>query len=235
MNQEKNLQNGASDINGENETNNVFTASTAPTQEMPKTATANAKVAEANATETQNAATNVQEPASNANVTVETPKKKKGLGSRIVHSKDSMKLIGALAFCAVFATCTLLAVTVFDKLGHLGDKGADIRMEQRADSDRGNMPDMGSNDRFNGNGDFNGRGNKPGGNATAPDGAQPNDGSNSSDENAQSDENRSEDANSANNGKLGKGHHGNVPDSQNGTDESSKNESSSNSTAAHLA
>lgn len=165
--------------------------------------------------ETQNTVGNTQEPTASSNVTIDAPKKKKGLGSRIVHSKDSTKLIGALAFCAVFATCTLLAVTVFDKPGHLGDKGADIRMEQRANSDRGNMPDMGSNDRFNGSGDYFKHGNKPNGNATAPDGAQPNDESSTNDRDAQNGENKSEKPNS--------------------TDDSSKKESSSSSTTSYFA
>lgn len=186
--------------------------------------------------ENQNVVVDTQEPTSNPSVTLEAPKKKKGLGSRIVHSKDTTKLIASLAFCAVFATCTLLAVTVFDKPGHFGDKGADIRMEQRADSDKGSMPDMGSDNRFNGNG-FDGRNNAPDGNSGVPSDAQPGDKQDSGDSKSSNSESESGNAGSSDSDKkFNDERPSNPPDQQNTPDDSSsKSDNSNKSTTTYVA
>lgn len=72
------------------------------------------------------------------------PPKKEGLGSRILHSKDSTKLIASLAFCLAFAVGTILVVNVFDGPDRFDHRDG-MRMEQRGGF--GYAPDMGLHDR----------------------------------------------------------------------------------------
>ena len=166
-----------------------------------------------------------------------------------MHSKDSTKLAGALAFCAVFATCTLLAVTVFDKPGHIADHGKNVRMEQKADNN-GSAPDMDAqkrpdstnegNDRRDFRNHRNFKDNNDSRNGETPGDKKSSSSDNSSDEDANStDENKSDNKSqsddNADSGKKNRSFKDNMPDSQNAPIENPNDKRFDNSKTTNLA
>lgn len=228
MNQDKDLSNESTDTIGKSETKDVFPSDTAPTREMPGPATANTVTSGEEGT-TGQVFTEVERERTDV-------PKKRGLGYRLLHSKDSTKLIGALAFCTLFATCTLLVATGFHAPMHLDGRGSGIRMEQPADSHNGDAYGMGPNGRFDVNGHINERGNGPDGGAVAPNGKRPDIEVTPNDDSTSGDKGGSDDSSASNNdGKPDMEHHDDPSDTRNAPDGSSKSGSSDSSKTAYIA